>query len=433
MDSDKAHDWRKIENNRHCKEILENEPQPRYFVDACFERILGDDACMMPYKERNDTVKTMIHWGQRKLLMSEIEFLTLIGLNNLAGSLVVYAGAAPGTHIEYLSQLFPEPVFMLVDPAPFSVRKSEKIMINNQNFTDKMAQQIREQNKGRAIYFISDIRTADHDKQSARVVEDRIRWDMEAQMRWHELLGAKRSMLKLRLPWDDKISEYLDGDIYLPVWGPQTTTECRLITNPSRPLARAAYDHKKYESQMMFFNNVTRHSLYRHDVVGEGLDHCYDCTAEIFILNEYLRMRSPHLAPEDIATEISKMSRSISRSMGVRRTLLDDNPDPEERRKNIARRQHGKDGVPAYERGQRDGQDSKSQGTFRTRGGKHRPVKPFQGEGSHGFGWETARKKWQEQVKELEDHHPDDRDTQPRFSARCWSDDCCQFKMDDYL
>jgi len=412
MDLDTAHDsdWKKVENNRHCREILENDPKPGYFVDACFERILSDDACMMPYKERADAVKTMIHWGQRKLLMSEIEFLTLIGLENLKGSLVVYAGAAPGTHIKYLSGLFPEPVFMLVDPAPFTVKQSDTIIIKQQNFTDKMAHQIREQNKGRKIYFISDIRTADHEKQSSQVVEARVQWDMDAQMRWHELLGARRSMLKFRLPWDDKISEYLDGDIYLPVWGPQTTTECRLITNPFHPMAKATYDHKKYESQMMFFNNVTRHSLYRHEVIGEGLDHCYDCTAEIFILNAYLSMRKPRLAPGDLAREISKMSHKISRSMGIGRTLLDDNPDPDERRKNIARRQHGKDGVPAYERAQQDGQGNQSQG-----------------EGAHeGSGWQAVRKKWKKQVRQLEH-------LQTRFSAHCGSDDCCQFEMDDYL
>ena len=59
----------------------------------------------------------MEHWGQRKLLFSEIEFLTLYG--HLAKT-VVYAGAAPGTHINYLSkELFPEHKWVLVDPAPF--------------------------------------------------------------------------------------------------------------------------------------------------------------------------------------------------------------------------------------------------------------------------------------------------------------------------
>ncbi len=62
----------------------------------------------------------MLHWGQRKLLMSEIEFLTL---HATPGCVVVYAGAAPGLHCAFLSDMFPEVrQFILVDPSPFSVR-----------------------------------------------------------------------------------------------------------------------------------------------------------------------------------------------------------------------------------------------------------------------------------------------------------------------
>ena len=42
--------------------------------------------------------KTARHFGQRKLLISEIEFLTMHARFN---DTVVYAGAAPGTHIDF--------------------------------------------------------------------------------------------------------------------------------------------------------------------------------------------------------------------------------------------------------------------------------------------------------------------------------------------
>jgi len=35
---------------------------------------------------------------------------------------------------------------------------------------------------------------------------------------------------------------------------------------------------------------VARTSLYEHSIVGEGLDHCYDCRAEIEILGEYINL-----------------------------------------------------------------------------------------------------------------------------------------------
>ena len=49
------------------------------------------------------------HWGQRKLLLSEVEFFTTF-FDPLASALVIYAGAAPGHHIPLLSEMFPRSV-----------------------------------------------------------------------------------------------------------------------------------------------------------------------------------------------------------------------------------------------------------------------------------------------------------------------------------
>ena len=75
-------------------------------------------------------------------------------------------------------------------------------------------------------------------------------------MRWHDILKPHRSMLKFRLSWQPGMTEYLDGffclcfsiydicvsiisiilmelgNLHLPIWGPVTTTESRLITHP---------------------------------------------------------------------------------------------------------------------------------------------------------------------------------------------------------
>ena len=82
--------------------------------------MLPPDSPTEPYKCEPEYVKTVVHWGQRKLLLSEIEFLTLIGRNDLRGATVVYARAGPGTHIPQLTRMFPQVHFILVDPAPFA-------------------------------------------------------------------------------------------------------------------------------------------------------------------------------------------------------------------------------------------------------------------------------------------------------------------------
>ena len=339
--------------NAHCAQIYQNEQGMQYGVDEDFWRILRENAGEKEYRRRNGLFKSTIHWGQRKLLISEIEFLTIIGQEGLRDATVVYAGAAPGTHIRFLATLFPLVRFVLVDPAPFSIRESHQIEIIQEMFTDELAKTLG--SRHRRIYFISDIRSTDPFRDEANVVEERVVADMKAQQDWHFLLGSQRSILKFRLPWDDGHTRYLNGDIYLPVWGPSSTTECRLIT--VKPGAHEevyrTYDNRKYERQMFYFNNVTRHSLYRHQLsmgspLAEGIDHCYDCKAEIEILRGYLtEMSSRPFNHLTIGYEIARMSREISKALGANRTLASPNPDPELQRDKIIRRQWI-DGRPAY-------------------------------------------------------------------------------------
>lgn len=57
--------------------------------------------------------------------------------------------------------------------------------------------------------------------------------DLKAQHRWVELLRPCRALLKFRFPYTEGHTESLKGELWLPVWGPQTTTECRLLVTPS--------------------------------------------------------------------------------------------------------------------------------------------------------------------------------------------------------
>ena len=130
-------DWKSRAKNKHSAQIWLNDDGCDHRVDIPFNRILQADASRLPYKRRMREVKTVIHWGQRKLLMSEIEFLTLYSSSS---QMVVYAGAAPGTHIAFLSDMFPHLHFYCVDPAPFTVKETEKITTVQALFTDEMAQ-----------------------------------------------------------------------------------------------------------------------------------------------------------------------------------------------------------------------------------------------------------------------------------------------------
>jgi hypothetical protein len=78
---------------------------------------------------RKDIDLLINHWGQRKLLLSEIQFLTKYYdlFDNNKKKYVLYVGAAHGIHIPVLSKLFPELNFILYDPSKFRIKENDKI------------------------------------------------------------------------------------------------------------------------------------------------------------------------------------------------------------------------------------------------------------------------------------------------------------------
>ena len=120
------------------------------------------------------------------------------------------------------------------------------------------------------------------------------------QANWVNILKPKASMLKFRLEYTDSCGtcsknenkessaphiDYFSGDICLPVWGPQTTTETRLIVTKSD---YKTYCPHTYQSQMFYFNTIIRPNYYNSPFGKiDGFDGCWDCTCEIDILARY--------------------------------------------------------------------------------------------------------------------------------------------------
>eukprot|EP00808_Paulinella_micropora_P012183 g54092.t1 len=271
--------------------------------------------------------KTLLHWGQRKLLICEIEFLTKFASPEFEWK-VLYAGAAPGEHLLLLSELFPNCHFILVDPRPIFVLPSKSFTILKTYLNvDSLAKNALLSNlktSSDRLLFISDIRSIDIRTTPDEQVENSVKEDMKLQMELHLALRPSKSILKFRLPYGQGRSKYLDGEVLLPVWGPQTTTESRLIPHG---VTTKIWDHELYQNQMFYFNVTQRGRYYPHGVSfddGGGLDHCYDCTAEIYILTEYLKQRS------NTTFTVSTLSKTISSSLSCisnnDRTLADCQP-----------------------------------------------------------------------------------------------------------
>ena len=242
-------------------------------------RVLHPRRCgTAAYTRRNPPPCT--HWGQLKLLLSEIEFLTPFHGQSL---LVVYAGAAPGVHLPVLASMFASMRFVLVDPQPSMIANGEyaNLEVVRGFMTEDLASEFAGQQQ--PLVFISDVRVAGEAGESDEAQQDRIQRDMDAQRRWVEIMDPVASMLKFRLPWRRGVTNYLGGRLYFPVYGKALTHEARLVV--PRGASAVDYDNRRYEQHMAHFNRVLRPSV--HTVFG-GRSGCYDCTAFRWIVCGYL-------------------------------------------------------------------------------------------------------------------------------------------------
>jgi len=254
------------------------------------------------------------HWGQRKLLLSEIEFLTKYGMDDC---IVIYIGAAPGSHTYELTKMFhtiyPNMSYILIDPAPFNKKLTEisslkeyeriekkepNITIINEYFTEELITDLKNNYiNGKNILFISDIRRGDIQTDDNDTIEEDIKKDMELQKLGVITLNPEHSMLKFRLPWEKGTTNYLDGDIYLQTWAPVNSTETRLYisknyNNEGTYFNMKNYDNTEYEELLCFYNRIARPSFYYHqcyDWKDTGYDYCYDCVSEVYIISCYLK------------------------------------------------------------------------------------------------------------------------------------------------
>ena len=264
-----------------------------------------------PFREAaHAQLNTSRHFGQRKLLIAEIEFLTLFGC---PGMTVVYPGSAPGTHLPMLIRLFPLMSYVLVDPA-FTEEDARRLGEAARGLAapcslEVLAERFESEGGGRNsarfwagrpdVLLISDVRLA----AGNRPTDAEVRQDMDLQAEWARIMRPVAGMLKFRLPWEGEVVAYLPGQIRLPIWGKPLTAESRLVfTREDVDAEPAHYDSTVYCDQMYHFNTVLRKQLWP----GLGRCRCYDCMAELHVLAGYARKfgrERPPLSLRDLITE----------------------------------------------------------------------------------------------------------------------------------
>lgn len=334
-------------------EKIRNKLPERVFLEyrEKFLDIMQDQEYHDPvevYEDINNTLEyvsganlpsNVYHIGQRKLFLSEVQFFNEI--NKKDEIVVVYVGAAPSQHTSYLSSLFPNIKFLLIDNARFFVsgksrtltakgksgyqeyksiceqfvKNNDRIQIYNNLFYNDFARAVRDVIGDH--YFISDIRTA----QSDNAESFDIIWNSCQQYVWMKIMKPTLSLLKFRFPYQNKddgnFDEYVekhkddfelakefgldfvkqyksnnfvyfDGKVNIQCFQSVKSTETRLVTDGTT--LKNYDDYKTYDDTFFYFNNLDRWlTLRKNDNASPalGFDHCNDCALENKIWKEY--------------------------------------------------------------------------------------------------------------------------------------------------
>jgi hypothetical protein len=278
-------------NNRHCNLVSSSKNTLPFSHTLTYKHLEKYDE-----KLKVDN----IHLGQRKLLLSEIQLLTTYYKKNKEHPIVCYLGSAPGSHLLFLSYLFPFVKFILFDGSPMDpkLKLHKRYELHNAFFTDDVCREIKDR-KLDNLLLISDIRLGSTDKTK---FEDQVSRDNELQLGWLKILKPKYSLMKFRLPYTLKHGQsitYVKGKIMMQVWPPKTSGETRLLVTKANINKTEKYDFKSYEESLFFHNKYTRSYCFPKSIVPEvaatsiGQDYCtcYDCMGEIYTFTDYLALK----------------------------------------------------------------------------------------------------------------------------------------------
>lgn len=268
------------------------------------------------YKEPYDASfkSNNMHMGQRKLLISEIQLLTLYYSEKpKQDPVILYIGSAPGTHLLTLARLFPRVRFILYDGAKFDAKltKNKRFELHNEFFDDKKAKEYA--GYKHPVILISDIRLTE-EKFEAGVVRD-----MKLQADWVKIIDPELSLLKFRMSYDmkptDKI-KYLKGTLLFGIWAKPLSGETRLLVKKASNKIMVNYVFGVYEQTQFYHNKHVRPFCFKaaynkfksqmYDLDNKYCP-CYDCFAELSVLSDYCKLNI--ITPLDKVIEIIKPPR----------------------------------------------------------------------------------------------------------------------------
>ena len=244
---------------------------------------------LVDYENTYPKPKSIVHWGQLKMLLTTLFFL--MKKINLTDEEVhiIYAGSAPGDSLLLLCKMFPNTKWYLIDPRRHNKLLYKKMENNDQiceiiegYFTDEIAKKYSIQFKDRKykLLFMSDIREGTDD--------DKVLDDQTLNANWHKIIQPDYSYLKFRCGFESDVNyNYYEGKIYLQFYARQSSTETRILFE--KELTPCVYNIREFEGKLFYFNRVIRPAFHKSLIKNNDLfDHCYDCTYFGYVIKNYL-------------------------------------------------------------------------------------------------------------------------------------------------
>lgn len=211
--------------------------------------------------------------NELKLLLSEILFINRYIEND--NSLIVYIGAAPGTHINKLIKLYPNMRFHLYDPLEIEVEESNNVIKFNKNFTLDDCKLYKEMND---VYIITDFKDVKYNRDpSFHTFHEKNEWQMEKEKSYYDDMILQRDICLSIIPKaaylrfrpkhfyngitnPDEVFEYFNGIIWLMIYNEYKSTETRLAVTDFTNI-NFKWSLKAYQYKMNYFNCKIRESL----------------------------------------------------------------------------------------------------------------------------------------------------------------------------
>jgi hypothetical protein len=315
-----------IDMSLEAYNVLTNrEPLEVSHLPTCDEDILKDENYVfsrklvveykkLPYVNNKLSFHKALHWGQLKLLHSEIEYLTEVLKDTNKRVIVLYIGAAHGYHIDILLDMFEKFEFHLYDINKIFTR--DPAVKYQKYFEEDDAKYWANFKKENDCYlaFISDIRTEP-------ATEDSVKYNMQQQKEWAETIKPDSGYFKFRLPWSEGKTQYFKGDIYIQAYPPKNSTETRLLF---KTLDLVDYDNKTYEEQLFYHNTVVRKQKCTvPNILKPMLDDCYDCCSLYVVVRDYLNLVGSKVDVRDFIEDmLSKILKHYSTNMKNRTKIM---------------------------------------------------------------------------------------------------------------